>query len=329
MREVFVDIELTIDPCSRSVCDDALAKHVELVGRAVGDASQRGEGYTVSYKNLTLKAETDVRGEELITLSVPVADAVAAAKRPGGGQALMAARRHAETDYVPILMKAIAQHASQLRVPVEGPAAITRAGNAVDIALKLRADRNRQEQQLLDALRAIGQSLRASPATPKEGKITLSADGAGRGAAPVRFRCPIGPAQLFADGSLDGKSLLGSYLEKVNDDKNAQRMDMDSDGANDSPAGEPNDDEAIAVLAASFSSLGGCARTEAARSSAFRGVTITFGWTPNGRAEHVDVKEPALKSTPLPGCLRKAFDGIRLPRFSGATRTIEYPIRLK
>src|SRR5689334_19220587 len=29
MREINVDMELTIDPCSRSVCDDALARHVE------------------------------------------------------------------------------------------------------------------------------------------------------------------------------------------------------------------------------------------------------------------------------------------------------------
>jgi len=63
MREIFVDIELTIDPCARSLCDDALAKHVELVGRAVGEAQVKGPSFTIVYKGLTLKAETDVRGD--------------------------------------------------------------------------------------------------------------------------------------------------------------------------------------------------------------------------------------------------------------------------
>jgi len=41
------------------------------------------------------------------------------------------------------------------------------------------------------------------------------------------------------------------------------------------------------------------------------------------------VKEPALKTDTLPGCLKRAFESMKLPRFEGATRTIEYPIRLK
>ena len=36
MREINVDIELVMDPCDRSVCNEAVAKHIELVGRAVG-----------------------------------------------------------------------------------------------------------------------------------------------------------------------------------------------------------------------------------------------------------------------------------------------------
>src|SRR5947209_884139 len=35
MAEVDVDIELVMDPCDRNVCREAVAKHIELVGRAV------------------------------------------------------------------------------------------------------------------------------------------------------------------------------------------------------------------------------------------------------------------------------------------------------
>lgn len=332
MREIFVDIELTIDPCSRSLCDDALAHHVELVGRAVGQPSLRGPGYTLTYKTLTLKAETDVRGDELITLEVPVADAVAAAQRPGGGRALLASRRRAESDYVPLLTKAIAQRAAQQRVPLVGAPEVTRGPGRVDIGLGLRPDRVRAEQQRLDALRAIGQALRANPATPKDGRIELRTEASGRGARPTRYRCPIEPAELYADGRLDGRNLLGSYVEQVNEDKDAQRMDFDDgpgSGDDAGPAGAPNDDEALAVLAAHFDALGGCARAQAQRSASFRGVTIVLAWAANGRVEKVDVKEPQLRGTPLPACLRQALAPLRLPRFSGGTRTIEYPIRLK
>jgi hypothetical protein len=329
MREVNVDIELTIDPCSRSLCDDALGKHLELVGRAVGEPMVRGQGFSIVYKTLTLKAETDVRGDEIITLTVPVADAIAASKRPGGGAAIMAARKHADTDYVPLMTKAIAQKAGVRRVPLAGPPAVSRGAGGVEVSLKLHADRSRQEQQLLDALAATGEALRSSTATPSSGRILVTAEGAGRGSAPAQFRCPLEPASLYSQGKLDGKSLLSSYVEKVVDDKSAQRMDLDSGPGGDEGGPAPDDNEAISVIGSSFSSLGACAKTEAARNPKFRGVTIVIGWAPSGRAASVDVKEPALKTGPLPGCLRSAFESIHLPRFSGGTRTIEFPIRLK
>jgi hypothetical protein len=329
MREVNVDIELTIDPCSRSLCDDAIGKHLELVGRAVGDAVVRGEGFSIVYKSLTLKAETDVRGDDLITLTVPVADAISAAKRPGGGAAIMAARKHADADYVPLMNKAIAQKASARRVPLAGPPAVSRGASGVEVSLKLHPDRTRQEQQLLDALAATAEALRTSTATPSNGRILITAEAAGRGAAPARFRCPLEPASLYSQGRLDAKSLLASYVDKVVDDKNAQRMDLDSGPGGDEGGPAPDDNEAIAVIGGNFAALGACAKTEAARNPKFRGVTIVIGWAPSGRAATVDVKEPALKAGALPGCLRSAFDSIHLPRFSGGTRTIEYPIRLK
>ncbi|MEO6953779.1 MAG: hypothetical protein ABI321_18400 [Polyangia bacterium] len=329
MREVFVDIELTIDPCSRSVCDDALAHHIEMVGRAVEQPVVRTSEFSLVYKTLTLMAETDVRGEALITVSVPVADAIAASKKPGGGQALMDARRKAETDYVPLMTKAIAQRANGRRVPLAKPPSVARAAGSVDVTLAMPGERSRNDQHVLDGLAAIAEALATSPATPAQGRLEVNIEAESRSVGAARYRCPLDAAQRYARGEVDSKALLASYVEHVNDDKGAQRMNLaDTPGA-DEGAPAPDDSEAVNAITASFSTVGGCAKAEAARNPKFHGVTVVVGWAADGRAASVDVKEPALKSGALPGCLRSAFRNIALPRFSGATRIIEYPIKLK
>ena len=97
----------------------------------------------------------------------------------------------------------------------------------------------------------------------------------------------------------------------------------------DASAPDPDDGEAVAVLSANFAPLAACARAEAARNRSFRGVVVTFRWTGAGRAENVDVKEAALRRTPLESCLATAIGAVRLPRHNAAPRTIEYPIRVK
>ena len=151
-----------------------------------------------------------------------------------------------------------------------------------------------------------------------------------RSVGAARYRCPLDASQRYARGEVDSRALLASYVEHVNDDKGAQRMELsDAPGADES-AGAPDDSEAINAITASFSAVGGCAKAEAAKNPKFHGVTVVVGWAPSGRAASIDVKEQALKSSALPGCLRSAFTSIALPRFSGGTtRTIEYPIRLK
>jgi len=225
------------------------------------------------------------------------------------------------------MTKAIAQRASQRRVSLATPPSVSRGGSSVEVSLKLRTDRARQEQQVIDAVAAVADALKSSPATPSQGRIEVSADGGGRGGAPARYRCPLDAAVRYVDGQVDARALLASYLEKVNDDKGAQRLDLDGPAGEDGPA--PDDGEAVATISANFSSVGGCAKAEAAANPKFRAVTVLVGWSGSGRAATVDVKEASLKGGALPGCLRRAFDSIQLPRFSGPTRTIEYPIRLK
>src|SRR4051812_47051203 len=55
MTEVNVDVELVMDPCERNVCKEAVAKHIELVGRAIGQPVVSGAGFKMVFQMLTLK----------------------------------------------------------------------------------------------------------------------------------------------------------------------------------------------------------------------------------------------------------------------------------
>ncbi len=334
MSEVNVDIELVMDPCDRSLCKDAVAKHIELVGRSVGQPQLSAPGYKISFKLLTLKTSTQMHDTEVEVYQIPLTDCIAAAKKPGGGLAWLAAQEHADQDYEPIVTKAIARRASERRVSLAGPPSVKRGGNSVDVTLKVKGDRNRAQQQVMDALAAAAIGLRDNPKTPSTAQLEVDLETNQRGAELRKFRSPGNPVGLYVDGRLGAGDLWSNYVEEVKKQAGAQRMGFDDaeasgHGGGDSNDPEPDDNEVIALLSANFSSLGGCARTEAARSSSFRGVTVTFKWLPSGQKADVGPKEAALKSSPIARCLQTAMEGIRLPRFSGGPRTIEYPIRVK
>src|SRR5262249_39038992 len=144
-----------------------------------------------------------------------------------------------------------------------------------------------------------------------------------------RFRAPGNPVGLYLDRQMSAGNLWASYVAEVK--KGQQQMSFDDAEASghapvggDSSAPDPDDNEGVQLLAANFAPPGACARNDA-----FRGVVVTFRWTGAGRAENVDVKEAALKRTPLKSCLATAIAALRLPRHNAAPRTIEYPIRVK
>ncbi|HEX6835213.1 MAG TPA: hypothetical protein VF334_01505, partial [Polyangia bacterium] len=109
MRDVNVDIELVMDPCDRSVCREAVAKHIELVGRAVGQPMLSGPSWRVKFQTLTLKTSTTMHDDEVAVYQVPVAACIAASQRAGGGLAWLEAQSHAEEQYEPIVTRAIAR----------------------------------------------------------------------------------------------------------------------------------------------------------------------------------------------------------------------------
>jgi hypothetical protein len=334
MSEIFVDMELVMDPCERSVCRDAVGHHIEMVGRAVGKPVIATPNYKITFKNVTLQTSVQMHDTEVQTYVVSIADCIAASQKSGGGMAWLNARQHADEDYEPLMVRAISQKAQSRRVALAGPPSVRRSGGEVDVNLKVHGDRNRAQQQVVDAMWAAASALKSSPATPASSQLEIDLDVPMKGTTSKKFRAPGNQVALFVDGRLDQGTLWSNYVEQVREGKDAgQKMSFsDSDthgggGSDDGPA--PDDNEALAVLGDNFAAIGGCARAEAARNGKFRGVTLAFTWTPMGHAENVQPKEPALKSGPLQQCLAGAMSSIRLPRFSGAPRTIEYPIRVK
>jgi hypothetical protein len=331
MSEVFVDVELVMDPCDRNVCREAVAKHIELVGRAIGQPSLSAPGYKLTFKQLTLKTSTTMHGDELMVYLVPIAECIKAASRSGGGLAWLQSQEHAEQDYEPIVMKAIARHANERRVSLGMPPKVLRSGGRVEVELKVRGDRARVQQQAMDALGAAEAGLRDNPKTPADTALDVSVETDVRGQPPRRFRSTGNSVGLWLDGRLKGGELWANYVEEVKKQPGAVRMGFDDAEAKggDLGGGEPDDNEALAVVGEHFAQLAACAKAEAQRTPGFHGVTVAFRWLPSGQAADVAPKEPALRSKPIANCIKDALSMVRLPRFSGEPRTIEYPIKMR
>jgi hypothetical protein len=332
MSEVLVDIELVMDPCERNVCREAVAKHIELVGRAIGQPTLSAPGYKLTFKQVTLKTSTTMHDTELMVYQIPIPACIAASQKSGGGMAWLSSQDKAEQDYEPIVMKAIQRRANERRVSLGQPPKVLRSGGSVEVSLMVKGDRARVQQQAMEALGAAEAGLRDNPKTPPQTALDIAVETDQRGAAPRRFRSQGSSVGLWLDGKLSGGDLWANYVEEVKKQPGAQRMgfdDAEARGGDLGGGGEPDDNEALAVVGENFAQLAACAKAEAVRTPGFRGVTVTFKWTPSGQAEGVEPKEPALKSKPIAGCLRQALSMVRLPRFSGGPRVIEYPIKMR
>lgn len=335
LAEVNVDIELVMDPCDRNVCKEAVAKHLELVGRAVGQPVIANANFKMIFQMLTLKTSTTMHDDEVSVYRVPIAECVKAAQRPGGGLAWLDAQQHATEDYEPIVIKAIARHAAERRVSLESPPSVKRGAGGVDVTLAVRGDRSRTQQQTIDALAAAAAGLRDNPTTPQQQSLEIDVDTGARDGRR-RFRSMGSPVALYVDGRLSGGDLWGTYVSEIK--KGQQTLSFGDDEASgrapvaeggDANAPDPDDNEVVALLSQNFSALGGCARDEAQRNPRFRGITLTFQWTGQGHALGADVKEAQYRGSPVAKCLVGALGGIRLPRQNSSPRTIEFPIRVR
>jgi hypothetical protein len=331
LSEINVDIELIMDPCERNVCKEAVAKHIELVGRAVGQPTIGGNGWKMIFQMLTLKTSTSLHDQEVDVFAVPISACIAASKRAGGGLAWLDSQATAEQDYEPIVTKAIARRAAERRLSLASPPSVKRNAGAVDVLLKVRGDRTRTQQQAIDGFGAAARGLRDNPKTPAQAALEVDVE-TGTREPPRRFKAPGNPVGLYVDGRMSGGDLWVNYVAEIKKD-GAQRMtfdDAEASGHGAAPsAPDPDDNEVVALLSSNFPSLASCARAEAAHNARFHGVVLTFQWNGAGRADKIDVKEAALRGGALHKCLAAAVAAIRLPRHNAAPRSIEYPIKVQ
>jgi hypothetical protein len=333
MRDINVDIELVMDPCDRNVCREAVAKHIELVGRAIGQPAISGAGWKMTFQTLTLKTSTTLHDEQVQVYQVPIAACVNAARKPGGGLAWLDSQTHAEEDYEPIVTKAIARHAAERRVALAGPPSVKRGSSTVDVMVKVRGDRSRTQQQAIDAFAAEAAGLRDNPKSPPQAQLEVDVD-TGMRDGPRRFRAPANPVGLYLDRQMSAGDLWASYVAEVK--KGQQQMSFDdAEASGRAPAGgdasapDPDDNEVVQLLSSNFAPMAVCAKAEATQNHSFRGVVMTFRWTGDGHAVDVHAKEKPLQHGRLESCLAGVIGSLRLPRHNAAPRTIEYPIRVK
>jgi hypothetical protein len=321
-----------MDPCDRNVCREAVAKHIELVGRSVGQPAISGANWKMSFQTLTLKTSTTLHDDEVQVYQVPIATCINAARKPGGGIAWLDSQSHAEEEYEPIVTKAIARHAAERRVALAGPPSVKRGSSMVDVMVKVRGDRSRTQQQAIDAFAAEAAGLRDNPKTPAQAQLEVDVD-TGMRDGPRRFRAPGNPVGLYLDRQLSAGDLWASYIAEVK--KGQQQLSFDDAEASghapagDSSAPDPDDNEAVQLLSSNFAPMAVCAKAEATQNHSFRGVVMTFRWTGDGHAVDVHAKEKPLQHGRLEACLAGVIGSLRLPRHNAAPRTIEYPIRVK
>jgi hypothetical protein len=329
MSEVNVDIELVINPCERAVCPEAMAKQIELVGRAVGRPVLSTPRYKVVWKTLILHADTQFHDHETQDVRLPIAEAVTAAGKRGGGASWIAARSRADTEYEPLVAKAIAQAAQRRRVSLAGAPSVSRGGGEAAVTMRIHSDRSRVQQHVLDALAAAETALRANPATPARQEIEIVADGTLP--SPRRFRAQGSGVATWLDGQMSAMQLWSTYVIEAKKQKGAQTLSFDDAEAagRETASSDVNDAEAINALSANFAPLGACARAEVSRNSRFAGTTLVVRWMPSGEAQDAHPKESAHRGGELERCLAQAARSIRLPAYKGSAHTIEFPIRIK
>ena len=328
LSEVFVDVEILLDPCERSVCRDAVARHIELVGRAVGKAERQTRMYKLVFKQLILRTKVHFRDAEVDEFRIPMTEAVKAAGRAGGGRGWLDNMAHSTAQFEPLVAKAIARQASKYRVGLIGAPLVGRQGSRADAVLKIRADRSRLQSQVIAALDAAAAGFRDNPASPGNITLEIHANVPMKGVKVQKFKCLGQPVRAHLDRQLDSATLWSTYVREIVQQKGVTTMSFDDDD-DGKPGAVASSADAVAVLAENFSRLRDCARGEIARNPRFGGATITFRWLPQGRAADVALKEPGLRGGPLQQCLAGALAGLRFPKFDGAARSVEYPLRLK
>jgi hypothetical protein len=328
LREVKVDIDLVVDPCSRAVCVDSVGKHVELLGKAMRQSVLRTSRYSVRFGSVTIRTSTEMRDTEYETFSF-TADEVVQAGQGAGGARLVSRLTKAKEGYTAQVTKDVASRVRNRRVRLAKAPVVQRDKRQVTVDLEIQSDRVRYKSDVLGAFAGATDALRKHPLTPSSSALTVVASVPFRTVERHTFSCTGQPLGLFLDGRMSSSELWSTYI--VEKKKGGKHLAFDDDEASGrKPSGDDDDegeDRTNEILGAHFNLLAPCLSAEATRSRSFKGVTLRFAVSSAGRATGISLKGAG--SGALLSCLQAALGGIKFPRHGGAARQVEYPMIIK
>jgi len=315
-----------VDPCGRSVCHDAVGKHIELLGRSIKQAVIRTRRYTIRFKSVTIRTVSDLRGSDPETFRFE-ADEVVKSGQSGGGSRLVDRLTHARAGYVQQVTKEITRRLRARRVPLTGSPQVQRGGGQVTVTMEIHSDRTRYRSHVGAALLAAGEALRANPLTPPRSELKVVAAIRFRKLERRTFTCMGEPVKLHLAGSLSLSELWDSYITEHK--KGGTQLSFSDEEATGGDVGQGTLDEGRVqeILAGHFNLLAPCLQSEAGRNRRFRGVTLSFSIAGSGKAAGVTTGERA--TSQLKSCVAAALARIRFPRHAGAPRPVSYPMYIR
>lgn len=322
LREVLIDIELIVDPCSRSVCRAAVGRNLDVLGRAMRKATIRGDRYVVRFKRVVIRTATRIGqgSHDIYTFS---AKEVVRAGKKGSGRKLVSRVVKQRAGYDRAMAKKAARQIKLRRVSLAHTPRVTRSRHEATVEIAIRSDRVRLRRHVLGALRGAMKALSTSPLTPSRVALTVVASVRYRKTRKITFRCPGHAVKALLAGKTNSRALWSNYVTRER--SGGTKLTFSEGGGSSSSVDEP--DRTSEILAASFKRLAPCLQREAQRNRRFKGVTLKFAVSRSGRAVRVTTAERA--SARLKRCLAKALSRISFQRHSGAPRKVSYPMYIK
>ncbi len=258
LRDIKVDIELVVNPCGRSFCADSVAKHIELLGRALKQAVIRTSSCTIRFNKIVIRTSTTIKGTHYNVYRFQAQEVVKASKSAGGGRQLIKRAQQAKRSYASTVTRSIAKQTKKRRLRLVRAPRVNRSSKEVQVDLEIKSDRNRLKPHIFAALIAAVEALRKNPLTPGSSQIKVVAHVAVRGKSRRVFTCIGRPIRQYLDGKISRGEIWSTYV--VEEKQGGTHLTFDDDeasGRGTAPAAEA-EDRTSEILAAHFKLLPQC-----------------------------------------------------------------------
>ncbi len=335
LREVKVEVDLLVDPCSRSICRDSVGKNLELLGKAIKQPVLRTESYSIRFMAVIIRTNTEMHDSEMSMYRFSVEDVIDAGRSAGGGNKLITKVLQVQEAYGRQVTKDVAAKLRLRRVKLLQPPRINREAKAVQAELDISTDRIRYQRDVLNAFLGTAEALRSNELTPVQSALKVIAHIPLRTASQRIFECMGQPLGLLLDGRLSQDQVWSTYvIEKKEEGTKLTFDDEESSGGRNTKrntAGSSDDDMSDAadrireILSAHISLLAPCLTAEASRNRLLKGVTLTFAINFDGRPVQFNLKG-SNTSGALKTCLQAGLNKIRFPKHSGEPQQVEFPM---